>query len=98
MIVARKAQQPNPELGFLGAAVDPLASTCGRRSAGEVRTARALPRVWTTSNRISLAPWEKAGVRETVMAAATYILRGGAAAMANSYVRRPGRQTNAPFF
>jgi hypothetical protein len=34
--------------------------------------------------RISLALREMAGVRETVMAAATYILRGGADAMAVS--------------
>jgi hypothetical protein len=30
---------------------------------------------------VTLAHWERAGVRETVMAAATYILRGGADAM-----------------
>jgi hypothetical protein len=34
--------------------------------------------------RVSLALGEMAGVRETVMAAATYILRGGADAMAVS--------------
>jgi hypothetical protein len=34
--------------------------------------------------RIPLALRERAGVRETVMAAATYILRGGADAMAVS--------------
>jgi hypothetical protein len=31
---------------------------------------------------VTLAHWERAGVRETVMAAATYILWGGADAMA----------------
>jgi hypothetical protein len=40
---------------------------------------------------VSLAPWEWAGVRETVMAAATYILRGGADAMAVSANRRAER-------
>jgi len=34
--------------------------------------------------RISLAHWERAGVRETVMAPATYIVRGGTDAMAVS--------------
>jgi hypothetical protein len=38
--------------------------------------------------RIPLALGERAGVRETVMAAATYILRGGADAMAVSRARR----------
>jgi hypothetical protein len=33
---------------------------------------------------VTLAPWERAGVRETGMAAATYILWGGADAMAVS--------------
>jgi len=33
---------------------------------------------------VTLAHWERAGVRETVMAGATYIVRGGAAAMAVS--------------
>jgi hypothetical protein len=33
---------------------------------------------------VTLAHWERAGVRETVMAAATYILWGGADAMAVS--------------
>jgi hypothetical protein len=33
---------------------------------------------------VTLAHWERAGARETVMAAATYILWGGADAMAVS--------------
>jgi len=37
--------------------------------------------------RIPLALWERTGVRETVMGAATYILRGAADAM---IVRWPG--------
>jgi hypothetical protein len=37
---------------------------------------------------VTLAHWERAGVRETVMAAATYVLSGGADAMA---VRHTGR-------
>jgi hypothetical protein len=41
---------------------------------------------------IPLAPWERAGVRETVMAAASYILWAGADAM---IVRRK-RATIAP--
>jgi hypothetical protein len=35
---------------------------------------------------VTLAHWERAGVRETVMAAATYILWGGADAMIVSVV------------
>jgi hypothetical protein len=38
----------------------------------------------------TLAHWERAGVRETVMAAATYILSGGADAMAVSQTRIEG--------
>jgi hypothetical protein len=37
---------------------------------------------------VTLAHWERAGVRETVMAAATYILWGGADAMAVSLTPR----------
>jgi hypothetical protein len=37
---------------------------------------------------VTLAHWERAGVRETVMAAATYILWGGADAMAVSTASR----------
>jgi len=35
---------------------------------------------------VTLAHWERAGVRETVMATATYIVWGGADAMAVSHV------------
>jgi hypothetical protein len=45
---------------------------------------------------ITLAHWERAGVRETVMAAATYILRGGADAMAVSL--KKGRHLPATSF
>jgi len=39
--------------------------------------------------RIPLAPWERAEVRGTVMAAAPYILSGGADAMAVSVASQP---------
>jgi Flp pilus assembly protein CpaB len=47
--------------------------------------------------RISLALRERAGVRETVMAAATYIFRGGADAMAVSLAKADGLGASEPY-
>jgi hypothetical protein len=40
--------------------------------------------IWRSALPVTLAPWERAGVMETVMAAPTYILWSGADAMAVS--------------
>jgi hypothetical protein len=45
--------------------------------------------------RLPLALWERAGVRETVMAAATYVLSGGAGAMTVRPDLRPSRDRDA---
>jgi hypothetical protein len=56
------------------------------RGAGEGKRGicfgRVTVKVAQSALQIPLALWERAGVRETVMAAATYIVRGGADAMA----------------
>jgi hypothetical protein len=45
---------------------------------------RVTVKVAQSALQVSLAPWERAGVMQTVMAAATYIVWGGAGAMAVS--------------
>jgi hypothetical protein len=57
---------------------------CQERGARRVELLASLitVKVARSALRIPLARGEMAGVRETVMAAATYILRGGADAMA----------------
>jgi hypothetical protein len=53
-----------------------------RRSRAPMSLSMVTVKVVRSALRIPLALGERAGVRETVMAAATYILRGGADAMA----------------